>query len=184
MYWLPRKRVLVPTDFTEASIDAIHTALAMVEYGHCVHSLHVAEPIPADLIAESEKGASLEEMEANRLEACQQRLSTFLARHELNGHCHVVCSGDPALSITQYAKEHDIDLIIMAAHSHQSGGQTSMGTVPERVLHNADCSVLVLRPDVRASDKSDKSAQAGIRKSSGFSAVETPSHLVSTSQTR
>lgn len=179
MYWLPRRKVLVPTDFTEASIDAIHTALAMVEYGHCVHSLHVAEAIPADLVAESQQGANLEEVEANRLQVCQQRLAAFLESHELNGHCHVVCSGDPALSITQYAKENDIDLIIMAAHSHQSNGQTSMGTVPERVLHNAECSVLVLRPDVCGADRS---AQARIRKSKGFSAVETPSHLVSASQ--
>lgn len=178
MYWLPRKRVLVPTDFTEASIDAIHTALAMVEYGHCVHTLHVAEPIPADLMAESQQGTSLEEIESNRLEACQHRLASFLAEHDLNGHCHVVCSGDPALSIAQYAKENDIDLIIMAAHSRERRTDNSMGSVTERVLHNAECSVLVQRPDV---SMTEDSGQASIRKSNGFSAVETPSHLVNVS---
>lgn len=175
MYWLPRKNVLVPTDFTEASIDAIHAALAMVEYGHCVHSLHVAEEIPADLMARARQGISLEEVESERMDACRRQLDTFLASHKLNGHCHVVCSGDPALSIIQYAKEHDIDLIIMAAHSCRREGKNSMGSVTERVLHNAECSVLVLRPD---SSVSNSDTDAGIRQSTGFSAVETPSHLV------
>jgi len=182
MYWLPRKKVLVPTDFSEASADAMHTALAMVEYGHCVHTLHVVEPTPDDLMAEQlQKTGSLEEAEATRREACQQRLAAFLTDHEFDGLCGAVCSGDPALSITHYAKENDIDLIIMAAHGYEEGEKISMGSVTERVLHNADCPVLVLRPDGRVSSKSSR---AGIRESNGFSAVESPSHLVSSIRPR
>lgn len=182
MYWLPRKKVLVPTDFSEASTDAIHTALAMVEYGHCVRTLHVVEPMPDDLIAEQrQKAGSLEEAEAIRREACQQRLAAFLTEHELDGLCSAVCSGDPALAITRYAKENDIDLIIMAAHGYEEGERISMGSVTERVLHNADCPVLVLRPDGRVSRESSRASN---RESNGFSAVESPSHLVSASRPR
>lgn len=182
MYWLPRKRVLVPTDFSEASIDAMHTALAMVEYGHCVHALHVVEPMPADISAkERPQVASSEEVEATRRESCQQRLAAFLTNHEFDGLCSAVCTGDPALSITHYAKENDIDLIIMAAHGYEGGERISMGSVTERVLHNADCPVLVLRPDGRVPGKSP---QASIRESNGFSAVESPSHLVTSSRPR
>lgn len=182
MYWLPRKKVLVPTDFSEASIDAIHTALAMVEYGHCVHTLHVVEPPPEDLMAEQmNESYSLEEAEVTRREACQQRLNSFLADHELDGHCRTICSGEPAVTITRYAEENEIDLIIMAAHGYDQGSPISMGSVTERVLQNASCSVLVLRPDVRASGKPSRPS---IRESNGFSAVESPSHLVSASRPR
>jgi len=182
MYWLPRKKVLVPTDFSEASIDAMHTALAMVEYGHCVHALHVVEPMPDDLIAEhTRQDAGREEVEASRRESCENRLETFLTDHEFDGLCGAVCSGDPALSITHYAKENNIDLIIIAAHGYERGERISMGSVTERVLHNADCPVLVLRPDGRVSGKTSR---ASIRESNGFSAVESPSHLVSASRPR
>lgn len=182
MYWLPRKKVLVPTDFSEASVDAIHTALAMVEYGHCVHALHVVEPMPADLIAErSPREAGPEEVEATRRESSKMRLATFLTDHEFDGLLGSVCSGDPALSITHYAKENDVDLIIMAAHDYERGERISMGSVTERVLHNANCPVLVLRPDGRVSGKTSR---AGIGESNGFSAAESPSHLVSASRPR
>lgn len=182
MYWLPRKKVLVPTDFSEASIDAIHTALAMVEYGRCVHTLHVVAPPPDDLMAEQLQNAgSLEESEATRRKACQKRLNVFLAEHKLDGDCRAVCSGDPAMSITRYAEENDIDLIIMAAHGYEQGRRISIDSVTEHVLHNASCSVLVLRPDGRISGKSSR---MGVSESGGFSAVESPSHLVSSSRPR
>lgn len=182
MYWLPRKKVLVPTDFSEASIDAIHTALAMVEYGHCVHTLHVVEPLPASLSAkQSPQNVAAEEVEEGRRESSRKRLATFLADHDLDGHCLAVCSGDAALSITEYARQNDIDLIIMAAHGYDQGVPISLGTVTGQVMQNASCSVLVLRPDERMPGKSSR---ASIRKSNGFSAAESPSHLVSASRPR
>lgn len=182
MYWLPRKRVLVPIDFSAASTDAMHTALAMVEYGRCVHALYVVEPLPADLVAEQPpQAASLEETEATRRETCQQRLEAFLNDHDFDGLCGAVGLGEPALSITHYAKENDIDLIVMAAHGYERGERISMGSVTERVLHNADCPVLVLRPDGRVSGESSR---VGIRESNGFAPAVSPSNPVPVSRPR
>jgi len=182
MYWLPRKSVLVPTDFSEGSTDAIHTALAMVEFGHCVHALHVVEPLPADLIAEQlPRCTSPEEAEATRRETCQQRLAAFLIDHEFGGLHHAVCTGDPALSITQYATANDIDLIVAAAHSYKHGERTSMGSVTERILHNADCPVLVLRPDRRVPGATP---QGGIREHAGFAAAVDSPNRITVSQPR
>ena len=176
MFWLPRQRVLVPTDFSDASVDALHTALAMVESGCCVHALHVVKLLHDDLTARERPQDSLagDSDEPLRL-VCQNRLDAFLTDHDFAGLSAAIRTGDPALGITQYAKENDVDLIVMAAHGYEGGGQISMGSVTERVLHNADCTVLVLRPDRR---DSGKHSRAGVRESNGFSPVETPSHIV------
>jgi nucleotide-binding universal stress UspA family protein len=174
MYWLPRKKVLVPTDFSEASIDAMHTALAMVESGCCVHALHVVEPIPEGIIAEELRGDFYpEESEEARRHVYQTRLESFLREHEINGLSVAVQTGDPALSITRYARENDVDLIVMPAHGYEQGERIPMGSVTERLLHNADCPVLVLRPDGRVSGKPSR---AGVRESNGFAPAENPSH--------
>lgn len=182
MYWLPRKKVLVPTDFSEASTDAIHTALAMVEFGHCVHALHVVESLLAELTAaQLPQDFRPEEVEAARREASKQRLITFLANHECDGLCDAVCMGDPALSITRYAKENDIDLIVMAAHGYGHGDRVSIGSVTERVLHNADCPVLVLRPDGRVHAST---SQVGTGESNGASPTGAPLNRLAVSQSR
>lgn len=179
MYWLPRKHVLVPTDFSVASVDAVHTALAMVESGQGVHVLHVVEPVSDEATdAELPQNFRPEEAEQARQLGRYERLKSFLKEHDLDGVTVVVRTGDPAITITRYARENDIDLLVMAAHGYQDGERISMGTVTERVLHNADCPVLVLRPDGRIPSKQP---HVGIRESNGFSPVENPSHATTTS---
>lgn len=179
MYWLPRKKVLVPTDFSEASVDAMHTALAMVEFGHNVHVLHVVEPIPQDLTAgELPHDSQLSDSDRT---VRQERLDAFLTDHQFNGLSAAIRTGDPALGITHYAKENEIDLIVMAAHGYESGERISMGSVTERVLHNADCPVLVLRPDGRVAGTTSR---VGIRESNGFAPAETQSRDAAGSRPR
>jgi nucleotide-binding universal stress UspA family protein len=179
MYWLPRKHVLVPTDFSVASVDAMHTALAMVESGQGVHVLHVVEPVSDEtVVGELPQDSRSEEAEEARQRDRYERLKSFLKEHDLDGVTIVVRAGDPAITITRYARENDIDLLVMAAHGYQDGERISIGTVTERVLHNADCPVLVLRPDGRIPSKQP---HVGIRESNGFSPVENPSHATTTS---
>lgn len=175
MYWLPRVNVLVPTDFSDASVDAMHTALAMVESAHNVHVLHVVEPIPEDLSKfELPPGFDAERSEANRRKEWDQRLSSFIIKHDLGGLAACVLTGEPALTITGYARDKEIDLIVIAAHGYEAGERISIGSVTERVLHNADCPVLVLRPDRQVSGRS---SGVGVKESRGFAAVETPSRV-------
>lgn len=182
MYWLPCKKVLVPTDFSEASTDAIHTALAMVEFGHCVDALHVVESLPPELVAaQLPPDVNPEQVEAARRDACQQRLTTFLTEHEFDGLCGTVCIGDPAEAITRYAKENDIDLIVMAAHGYGHSERLSIGSVTERILHNADCPVLVLRPDRRVPGLTP---QVDIRENTGFAAALAPPNRITVPQPR
>ena len=57
--------------------------------------------------------------------------------------------GPPVQKLCEYAKEQEIDLILMSTHGRTGGDFTLIGSVAEKVARNAPCSVLVFRPRPR-----------------------------------
>ena len=55
--------------------------------------------------------------------------------------------GVPFLEIVRYAKEHEIDLIVLATHGRSALAQVLLGSVAERVVRKAPCPVLTVRPE-------------------------------------
>ncbi|HEY8504976.1 MAG TPA: universal stress protein, partial [Gemmataceae bacterium] len=58
---------------------------------------------------------------------------------------HVFLEGDPATEINRYAAEASIDLIVVGTHGRTGAERLLMGSVAERVLRGAPCSVLVVK---------------------------------------
>jgi nucleotide-binding universal stress UspA family protein len=58
---------------------------------------------------------------------------------------HVLLEGDPAGQIVSYAAESAIDLIVMGTHGRTGLERLLMGSVAEKVLRDAPCSVLVVK---------------------------------------
>lgn len=144
MSWLPKKKVLVPTDFSEPSVAAIKTALELVEEPSGVHVLYVIEEIehsaPAVLFGDFDDEA--------RKKRAGEFLSDFLARHELSEVTPRIQVGNPGMEITKYAKECEAELIVIPSHGHHGLRQILLGSVADRVVHHAECPTLVLRrPD-------------------------------------
>ena len=141
MSWLPKKSVLVPTDFSEPSADAVHTALELVESGADVHVLHVLQPIehtaPEVLFGDLD--------DATRSEKATQFLADFLHRHEIDGVTASVRIGDPGMVVSEYAHENKVDLIVIPSHGHHGLRRILLGSVAERIIRHAECPTLVLR---------------------------------------
>jgi nucleotide-binding universal stress UspA family protein len=53
--------------------------------------------------------------------------------------------GDPIDSIHAYARDHAIDLIVVATHGRTGLGHVLLGSVAERILREAPCPVLTIR---------------------------------------
>jgi nucleotide-binding universal stress UspA family protein len=53
-----------------------------------------------------------------------------------------VLFGDPANEIVRYAREHDIDLIVVGTHGRTGLSRALLGSVAERVIRTASCPVL------------------------------------------
>lgn len=141
MSFLPKKKILVPTDFSDSSIEAIRTALELVETPEDVHVLHVLPEVehtaPAVLFGDFD--------EATRKEKAGKFLQDFIARHEVSGLTEIIRVGNPGIEITDYAAELQIELIVMPSHGRHGLHRVLLGSVAERVLRYADCPVLVLR---------------------------------------
>lgn len=141
MSFLPRKTILVPTDFSDSSVDAIKTALELVEAPANVHVLHVLPEIehtaPAVLFGDFD--------EATRQQKAGQFLSDYLQRQELSGLTELVRIGNPGMEISDYATESGAELIVMPSHGRHGLHRVLLGSVAERVLRYAECPVLVLR---------------------------------------
>ena len=58
---------------------------------------------------------------------------------------HVLLQGDPAEEIVRYGRDTGMDLIVMGTHGRTGVERLLMGSVAERVLRDASCSVLVVK---------------------------------------
>jgi nucleotide-binding universal stress UspA family protein len=73
---------------------------------------------------------------------------------------HVLLEGDPAEEIIRYAGATRADLIVMGTHGRTGLERLLMGSVAEKVLRSAPCSVLVVKMP-KAAPVVDKSDAAG-----------------------
>ncbi len=146
MPWLPKRRVVVPIDFSELAPGAISTALEFVEKPSDVHVIHVLmASADRDLLGEwapRQKGETWDG-------AARQFLSDYLQEHQFAGVTQVVRLGDPGLTITDYAREQEAELIVIPSHGYHGVERLLLGSIAERVARYAHCPVLVLhRGDV------------------------------------
>ncbi len=58
---------------------------------------------------------------------------------------HVLLDGDPATEIVRFAHDARMDLIVMGTHGRTGLERLLMGSVAEKVMRDAPCSVLVVK---------------------------------------
>ena len=141
----PYRTVLVPVDFSSASLRAIHLAHAVAPTAR-LYLLHAFDlPFEGSL---RYAGISEDEIrhyiDAARAQAEQQlqalATSAGLAPHEAQT---LVLHGDPAVRILQQEQELEADLIVMGKHGDNVLERLFMGSVTRRVLGDAQGDVLV-----------------------------------------
>lgn len=139
------RRILVPVDFTPASVHALHRAASLAErFGSTVCLLHVIETHPFAMNGPAEMLMKDEE-EVTR--DSTEQLSR-LGREELGPHVSarpLVRRGKKAArEILQAAETLDCDLIILASHKRTALGRVLFGSTADEVMHHAACAVLVI----------------------------------------
>jgi nucleotide-binding universal stress UspA family protein len=138
------KSVLVATDFSQASANALRYAASFAELcAGRLNLLHVVEPpnYPAWGYAHlSVRDLKLKEKAREQL---VKTIRTQLPSGLETGA--TVMSGDAALSIVEAASAQRSDLIVIATHGHTGLKRALLGSTAERVIRSAPCPVLVVR---------------------------------------
>ena len=139
--WLPRRRVIVPIDFSPSSQLALHTATEFVAQTdiRCIHILPIVDHIYSGMF-----GQGMRVDEARRVDQ-EKFMKGYLAEHGFEQMRYAALSGDPGTTIVDYAKRHLADLIVIPSHGYQGAKRILLGSVAERVIRHAECPVLVLR---------------------------------------
>ena len=134
------KRILVATDFGPAAEAALIYGRALARnFGATLTVMHVAENF--FLRATIADPHALKAAVARRLE---ERL-TAEDRSALHARAVLETSDQPADAITTYAKQAEIDLIVMGTHGRHGISHLLVGSVAERVVRTAPCPVLTVK---------------------------------------
>lgn len=139
-------RILLPTDFSELSSHATRYACALADqFGAELHVLHVYERM---LIPESSVGVDWALVLAEAKQSAEKQMTNVLDATWGDGHAVVKAfiEGAPFVEIVRYAREHDIDLIVLGTHGRTGLAHMLLGSVAEKVVRKASCPVLTVRP--------------------------------------
>jgi len=127
-------KILYATDFSSHSNQAYFHAVALAEkHGASLTIVFVYAPG----FAKGQKGDDRSHWR-NQLEQIRP-VDGSIPVH------HVFLEGDPAAEIVRYATDAGIDLIVMGTHGRTGLERLLMGSVAEKVMREAPCSVLVVK---------------------------------------
>ena len=138
------RRILVPTDFSEASQAALAYAVSLVEQSNAtLHLLHVLEEIvgAGPLAWQLDVHGNIERtIEHNALDDLRHLLpdeECSRMRVRLTVHW-----GTPAVEILRYAQARHVDLIAMGKRGRGGVKPLLLGHVTDEVVRHAPCTVL------------------------------------------
>jgi nucleotide-binding universal stress UspA family protein len=142
-------RILLPTDFSEFSSEATNYACAFAEqFDAELHLLHVLE-IHQSNTPDFAMALALPRRIKESREAAEKALENVLDSKwaEARKVVKATAEGPPFLEIITYAKQYDVDLIVMGTHGRSALVHALMGSVAEKVVRKAPCPVLTVRPE-------------------------------------
>jgi len=145
------KKILVPTDFSEAAIKALVYAQAFaIQSTAEILLLHVVEPVfhpihGAEIVPD--RGLIQTEL----LNASREHRQEFSRKHATGGVPPklIVAEGIAWEQILETAKTEAADLIILSTHGRTRLRQVLLGSTMERVVRHAGCPVLTVREQER-----------------------------------
>ena len=145
----PLKKIICPVDFSTSSELALVQAVAMAEQtGAKLLLITVVQPMPAAMFSDGMLFTELRTMPDLSTEAAQEQLDKIREKYcaaILDRTSTQVSVGLPFVEIVRYAREVEPDLIVMGSHGLTGIEHLLIGSVAERVVRKAPCSVLVVR---------------------------------------
>jgi nucleotide-binding universal stress UspA family protein len=136
-----KNRVLVPIDFSELSFAAQEKALEFVEHPSNLYILHVLphlSPLEPCVVWNTID-------DNHRKQNVQKAFRKKFNSPEYEEVHLEILFGEPGAKIIDYAKQQQIDLIVIPSHGRTGLSRFFLGSVAERVVRFAHCPVLVVR---------------------------------------
>ena len=140
------RKILVPTDGSEPSVRALQYLIDRLKKESDqadIDVLHVQLPLPEALPHAADPGFFVR-IRDDEAEAATGWAHDLLEHSGLH-HRIEIETGDPAQRITQYAKTHDCDEIVMGTRGLGTLKGLVLGSVAQKVMHLTDRPVLLVK---------------------------------------
>ncbi|MBN2210869.1 MAG: universal stress protein [Sedimentisphaerales bacterium] len=143
--------ILYPTDFSKLSLAAMPYAVSLAQAYHAkLHCLHV---IDTDIVFYQYGGFIAPEMTKpvvqtdEYIRAGREHMDKFVAEHfkDVENVIAECVIGKPFIEIVHYARENNIDLIVLGTHGHSAIAGMLLGSVVEKIVRKASCPVMTIR---------------------------------------
>ena len=134
------KNILCPVDFSSCSDAALAYASSLAQDSEA--KLHIVFAYEEPFAYTDGFGGFVPPAD---LDQEQENLQTIKPSIEGVPFCREFIVGTPTDSLLNYAKEHDIDLIVMGTHGRTGLMRLLMGSVAEAVVRRAPCPVVTIR---------------------------------------
>ena len=136
------RTLVVTTDYSANSTVAIKPAVAIAEkFGARIVLIHVIEAPSTDPSHPAKEALS------GLIEMAREQLEEYGVR-EIGARVPwtpEVATGPAYLAITETARRHEADLIVVSTHGRTGVLHLLLGSVAERVVRTATCPVLTVR---------------------------------------
>lgn len=144
------KNVLVPTDLSEGSAEALEYARTLCRtFGARLHLLHVLETTGlVNVISANGYAAMIPDLFDDLVAEQRHKVDALISREDLQRFrvkTTVRPAGSPAREIVSYAEAENIDLIVIGTHGRTGLAHVLLGSVAEAVVRQAACPVVTVR---------------------------------------
>jgi nucleotide-binding universal stress UspA family protein len=126
------QHVVYPTDFSSYSTQAYFHAVGLAEHYKAALTVVFVYHPAAD---EANRGRDYWKAQLEQIRPANDGIRVG----------HVFLEGDPAAEIARYAADAQADVIVIGTHGRTGLDRLMMGSVAERVMREAPCSVLVVK---------------------------------------
>ena len=142
------ERVLVATDFGRAADAALVYGRELArKFGARLDVLHVVDNVLSRGVGVEGYVTSYPDLQQDLEDAARRQLDRLVTaedRQTLQARPIVLTSNSPASTITTFALDEHVDLIIVGTHGRGALAHLLMGSVAERVVRTAPCPVLAV----------------------------------------
>ena len=146
---LPYKNILCPTDFSTSSNRALRAGIQLAEHFSArLNVLHSVPPPPVVLPGPGGRVTFNVTQYMRQIEEQARKALDHLAKEYLPEKLATIVtlqSGTPARVIVQFARENEVDLIVIAARGVTEWSRSALGSVAWKVVRMAHCPVQIYR---------------------------------------
>ena len=142
-------RIVVPTDFSPPSGNALKYALAVSQvYGSQVKTVHAIDPL--DYRFGTEQSRELQRVQI--WTTARENMNTWLKDTNAVKCKPVLMEGDPSAVVQELWANGQADALVLGTAGRQHSARALFGSVAEEVFRSARCPVFVVGPNVLVGD--------------------------------